>query len=112
MQIEVKGRNGPVSDDLRERTERRLSKVAKQVSDLARVEVELSEERNPANPQCYVAEVTLHLKGVTLRSKEATRDMDHSVNLAAEEMARQVKKHREKRRNRREARRAATQPAV
>ncbi|HEV3000062.1 MAG TPA: ribosome-associated translation inhibitor RaiA [Solirubrobacteraceae bacterium] len=112
MQIEVKGRNCPVSDDLRERTERRLSKVAKQVSDLARLEVELYEERNPANPECYVAEVTLHLKGVTLRAKEATRDMDHSVNLAAEEMARQVKKHREKRRKRRQARRTTTQPAV
>ncbi len=74
--------------------------------------MELSEERNPANPECYVAEVTLHLKGVTLRAKEATRDMDHSVNLAAEEMARQVKKHREKRRGRRAARRASTQPAV
>jgi putative sigma-54 modulation protein len=116
MQIEVKGRNCPVTEELRERTERRLGKVAKQVSDLARVEVELYEERNPANPECHVAEVTLHLKGVTLRAKEATRDMDHSVNLAAEELARQVKRHREKRRNRREARRAAgqagTQPAV
>ena len=112
MKIEVKGRNCPVSEELRERTERRLGKVAKQVSDLARVEVELYEERNPANPECYVAEATLHLKGVTLRAKEATRDMDHSVNLAAEELARQVKRHREKRRNRREARRAATQPAV
>lgn len=112
MQIEVKGRNCPVSDDLRERTERRFSKVAKQVSELARLEVELFEERNRANPECYVAEVTLHLKGVTLRAKEATRDLDHSINLAAEEMARQVKRHREKRRKRREARRASTQPAV
>ena len=112
MQIEVKGRNCPVTDELRERTERRLSKVAKQVSDLARLEVELYEERNPANPESQVAEVTLYLKGVTLRATEATRDMDHSVNLAAEELARQVKKHREKRRNRREARRAATQPAT
>jgi putative sigma-54 modulation protein len=112
MQIEVKGRNCPVTDELRERTERRLEKVARQVSDLARVEIELYEERNPANPECHVAEVTLYLKGVTLRAKEATRDMDHSVNLAAEEIARQVKKHREKRRNRREARRAAAQPAT
>ncbi len=96
MQIEVKGRNCPVTDELRERTERRLGKVAKQVSDLARVEVELYEERNPANPECHVAEVTLHLKGVTLRAKEATRDMDHSVNLAAEEQARQVKKAKDR----------------
>ena len=104
MQIEVKGRNCPITEEIRERIERRFDKVAKQVSDLARLEVELSEERNPANPESQVAEVTLHLKGVTLRAKEATRDMDHSVNLVSEEIARQVKRHREKRRKRREAR--------
>ena len=112
MQIEVKGRNCPVTEETKERVERRFHKVAKQVSDLARLEVELFEERNPSIANSHVAEVTLHLKGVTLRAKEATRDMDHSVNLAAEELARQVKKHREKRRKRREARRAATQPAT
>ena len=113
MQIEVKGRNCPVTDELRERTEKRFAKVAKQVSDLARLEVELYEERNPANPESQVAEVTLYLKGITLRAKEATREMDHSVNLVAEEMARQVKRHREKRRARRDARRATgPQPAL
>lgn len=106
MQIEVKGRNCPVTDTLRERTEKRFEKVAKQVSDLARLEVELYEERNPANPDSQVAEVTLYLKGITLRAKEATRDMDHSVNLVSEELARQVKRHREKRRARRESRAA------
>jgi putative sigma-54 modulation protein len=113
MQIEVKGRNCPVTDEIRERVERRFEKVSKQVSDLARLEVELHEERNPANPECHVAEVTLHLKGVTLRATEATRDMDHSINLVSEELARQVKRHREKRRKRREARaQSAAQPAV
>jgi putative sigma-54 modulation protein len=104
MHIEVKGRNCPVTDELRERVERRFEKVAKQVSDLARLEVELYEERNPANPESQVAEVTLHLKGVTLRAKEASRDMEHSINLVSEDVARQVKRHREKRRKRREAR--------
>jgi len=113
MQIEVKGRNCPVTDELRERVERRFDKVAKQVSDLARLEVEVYEERNPANPDSQVAEVTLYLKGVTLRAKEATRDMDHSVNLVSEELARQVKRHREKRRRRREARsQSGVQPAL
>ncbi len=104
MKIEVKGRNCPVTEELRERTERRFDKVARQVSDFARLEVEIYEERNPANPESQVAEVTLYLKGVTLRAKEATRDMDHSVNLVSEELARQVKRHRDKRRNRRDAR--------
>ena len=81
------------------------------MSDLARLEVELYEERNPANPDSQVAEVTLYLKGVTLRAKEATRDMDHSINLVSEELARQVKRHRDKRRKRREARAAAARAA-
>ena len=36
MQIEVKGRNVPVNDELRELVERKFRKVAAQVSDLAR----------------------------------------------------------------------------
>jgi putative sigma-54 modulation protein len=111
MQIEVKARNCPVTDEIRERVERRFEKVARQVSDLARLEVELFEERNPANPDGHVAEATLYLKGTTLRATEATREMDHSINLVAEELARQVKRHRVKRRKRREARAASTPDA-
>ncbi len=113
MQIEVKGRNCLVTDELRERIEKRFVKVAKQVSDLARLEVELTEERNPANPDSQIAEVTLYLKGVTLRAREVSRDMDHSVNLVSEDIARQVKRHRDKRRARREARaQSGIQPAL
>ena len=35
--------------------------------------------------------------------------MAHSINLLADDLARQVKKHRDKRRGRREAHRAAAQ---
>ena len=51
MQIEVKGRNVPVTDELREHVSGASTKVGKQVSELARLEVELCEERNPANPR-------------------------------------------------------------
>jgi putative sigma-54 modulation protein len=50
-----------------------------------------------------VAEATLHLKGVTLRAREASPQMLHSLNLVVDELARQVKRHRDKRRRRREA---------
>jgi putative sigma-54 modulation protein len=110
MRIEVKGRNTPVPESVRDQVERRFEKIGKQVSDLARLEVELSEERNPANPHSQVAEATLYLKGVTLRARDASRDMSHSVNLCAEELSRQVKRHRDKRRRRREQR--AAQPGT
>lgn len=109
MRIEVKGRNTPVGVELRERIEKRFAKVARQVSPLARLEVELSEERNPAIRASQVAEVTLFLKGTTLRARDASESMVHSINLVSEEIARQVKRHRDKRRSRPRAARA-TEP--
>ena len=112
MRIQVKGRNLQVTDELRECVDKRFEKVGKQVSELATLEVELSEERNPANPEHMVAEATLYLKGVTLRAKNASRDSKHSINLVADELSRQVKRHRDKRRKRRESRAlAGQQPA-
>jgi putative sigma-54 modulation protein len=110
MQIEVKGRNLPVTDELRESVTRRFDKIAKQVSPLAVLEVELFEERNPANPDSQVAEATLRLKGTTLRARESSRDLKHSINLISDELARQVKRHRDKRRGRREARAGSAAP--
>jgi ribosome hibernation promoting factor len=109
MRIQVKGRNIHVSDDVREHVAKRFRKVAKQVSELAELEVELFEERNPAIADDKVAEATLHLKGVTLRARDASGDLMHSINLCAEELAVQVKRHRDKRRKRRESR-LATPP--
>ena len=113
MRIQVKGRSGVIVDDeLRSRVDKKLDKVARQVSALAELELELSELRNPAIRESQVAEATLHLKGVTLRARESSTDMAHSINLVAEDLARQVKKHRDKRRGRREAHRAAQDRAA
>ena len=107
MQIDIKGRNVPVTDEIRAHAARRLNKVARQVSDLARLEIEIFKEPNPRVSDCHVAEATLYLKGVTLRAHDASPEMLHSLNLMVDELARQVKRHRDKRRHRREARAAA-----
>ena len=98
MKIEVRGRNTPVTDGIRDHVEDRFKRVAKQVSDLAQLDVELLVEKNPAISQSQVAEVTLHLKGATLRAVERSRDQQHALKLVSEDMARQVKRHRDKRR--------------
>jgi putative sigma-54 modulation protein len=108
MQLDIKGRNVPVTEEIRRHAERRLNKVARQVSDLARLEIEIFKEPNPRVADCQVAEATLYLKGVTLRARDASPEMLHSLNLIVDELARQVKRHRDKRRHRREAHAAAT----
>ncbi|HYY20492.1 MAG TPA: ribosome-associated translation inhibitor RaiA [Thermoleophilaceae bacterium] len=107
MRIEIKGRNVTVGDELRKRVEKKFAKVGRQVSPLAEMEVELKEEKNPSIRESQVAEATLHLKGVTLRARERSDDMVHSINLVADDLARQVKRHRDKRRKRRESAKAA-----
>jgi putative sigma-54 modulation protein len=107
VRIEVRGRNVEVTDDLRGAVEKRFARVGKQVSELARLDVELSEERNPAIADRHVAEATLYLKGVTLRAHEASPELLHSIHALAEDIRRQVKRHRDKRRRRSQARRMA-----
>jgi putative sigma-54 modulation protein len=104
MQIDIKGRNVPVTDVQRTHVQRRLEKVSRQVSELARLELELFREPNPRVSDCEVAEATLYLKGVTLRARDCSPDMLHSLNLVVDELSRQVKRHRDKRRARRQAR--------
>src|SRR3954467_15795044 len=105
MQIEVKGRNLQVTDEIREHAARRFDKIGKQVSDLAVLELEVADENVPGDP--VAAEAVLHLKGTQLRAKEAPKDANPAINHVGDNMERQVKRHREKRRGRRESRAAA-----
>ncbi len=104
MQIELKGRNVPVTDELREHVRKRFEKVDRQVSAVARLEVELSRERNPSVPDKERVDVTLYLKGATLRASDNSRDLRHAIHLCEQELTRQVKRHCDKRRKRREFR--------
>jgi putative sigma-54 modulation protein len=105
VRIEVKGRNTEITDELREAVQKRFSRVARQVSELASLEVELLEERNPAISDRCVAEAILHIKGGPLVAREASPDMLGSIHAVSEDIRRQVKRHREKRRGRAKARR-------
>jgi putative sigma-54 modulation protein len=110
MRIEVKARNLTVSDELREHVAKRFRKVERQVSELASLELEVFEERNPRVADSQVAEATLQVKGTVLRARSASPDILRSVSLVSEELARQVKRHRDRRRKRRESRAAAAHP--
>jgi putative sigma-54 modulation protein len=111
VRIEVRGRNIRVTDTLRRHVEERFTtRIAKQVSDLAELDVELMTEHSRANGEVQIAEATLRLKGATLRAREASNHVEHSVDMVADKIARQVKRHRDKRRGRRESNLKAAPP--
>ena len=104
MRIQVKGRTGfSVDDELRARVEKKLAKVARQVSPLAELEVELTEERNPPirdsrSPRPRSTSRASRCAPASPPPTWATRS-----TCVADDLARQVKRHRDKRRGRREA---------
>ena len=97
MQLHVKGRNLEVNDSMLSYVERKLQKLDRRVHDLTEVEIELAVERNPSIADSQVAEATVHLKGRTLRAREAARDMKAAVDQLADKLVRQVRDLHEKR---------------
>ena len=75
------------------------------MSELAELELEVADENVPGDP--VAARPCCTLKGTELRAKEVSKDAKHAINLVADNLERQVKRHRDKRRGRRESRAAA-----
>jgi len=98
MKLLVKGKNIDVSRRVQEYAEKRLSKLSLQLDDdVTRMELEITEEKNPRVSDNKVAEATLWTKGRALRAKESSPDVFASIDLVAEKLARQVKKYHDKR---------------
>ncbi|HEX7083681.1 MAG TPA: ribosome-associated translation inhibitor RaiA [Gaiellaceae bacterium] len=97
MRLQVKGKNVEVTPALRDYAEGKLAKLDRQLAEQTQVELELSEERNPAIAANSVAEATVFTKGPTIRCRESSPDMKASIDGLVTKLERQVKRYREKR---------------
>ena len=96
MQLHVKGKNLEVNDSIRSYAERKLRKLERRVHDSTVVEVELAVEKNPSIADSQVAEAIVHLKGRTLRAREAAADMKAAIDELVDTLVRQVRDGHEK----------------
>jgi putative sigma-54 modulation protein len=97
MELHVKGKNLEVNDSIRSYAERKLGKLDRRVHETTRVELELAVEKNPSIPDSQVAEAIVHLKGRTLRAREAASDMKAAIDELADKLVRQVGDRHDKR---------------
>ena len=107
MRIEIRGRNVEVTDELRGHVANDSAVSASRSRSWRRSTSSSTRSATPRSRQ-PVAEATLRLKGVTLRASEASPEMLHTIHALAEDIRRQVKKHRELRRKRAQTRRAVS----
>ncbi len=97
MQLNIQGHGVELSKPLREYAEKKLNKLDEFFYGIQKAQVVLDARSDSDIKRSQVAEVTLWLSGKkVVRATEAGEDMYAAIDLVAEELGRQVKKHKEK----------------
>ena len=91
MKFNIRGKNIEVTDGLREIIERKLNKLDKYFTPDTLVYVTLSVEK-----ESQIIEVTIPVKGGTIRSEQASSDMYVTIDLVEEIIKRQLRKYKTK----------------
>ena len=86
------GRDLEVSDGLKERAEKKLSKLERYFQDDVEALIRLSQQRGARN----TAEITISVGGLLLRAEESSSDMYASIDGAVDKLNRQIRRHRTK----------------
>ena len=97
MDITITGRKMTISDPLKEYVKQKVGSAVK-TFDIApmKADVVLHMEKNPANPNPAVAEITLVAKKHIIRTEEAGEDMYAAIDIAAAKVSRQLRKYKTK----------------
>lgn len=115
MQLQISGRNLPITDALEEHVERKLARLERILPPWdppTHIDVELFVERNRSIAQRQVAEATVHTKGPILRAREHADDMYLAIDHVVHKLERQAARYRERRKAHREPHARERMPAM
>jgi len=91
MKYIITGRNLEVTDELRSYVEKKFGKLDNYFSDDTEIHVTLSQQRENAK-----VEVTIPMRGTTVRAEETSTDMYASIDLLKDVVEGQLRKNRKK----------------
>jgi putative sigma-54 modulation protein len=96
MQIEIHGRNLPLTPPLRAYVDKKLQRLTRFLPPEAAIDIELALERNPRIADSQVAEATLQARGETIRARFAAADMYAAIDGLVDRLRRQVADYHER----------------
>lgn len=96
MHIHVNGRNIEITDAIKAYVKEKLGKVVNHYDQIQAIDVVLTVIKNPAATGRCVAEVTCKLNAGSIHCQEEADTMYESIDLLADKLDRQVKKHKDK----------------
>ena len=92
MRLNISGKGFEVTDGLRDRFERKLSKLDRYFHDDAEAYIRISQEKGGRN----IVEITISVSGLILRAEETSSDMYGSIDGCVDKLNRQIRRHRTK----------------
>ena len=98
MDLVLKGRGEPITDDLRRTTEHKLGRLERMEPNTMRLEVEIISEKNPRQGGTHRVEAALDTPRKVYRAAADAKDVDSALDVVAEKLERQIRDHHEKRR--------------
>lgn len=108
MRLTIKGRNIELTPALKQYATEKLSKITKLFDQIMEVTAIMSVEKNPSITNNQVAEVSVTLRKGRIQAKEASESMYASIDLLADKVERQLRKHKTKLTNRAKTKSGAT----
>lgn len=96
MYIHVNGRNIEITDAIKAYVKEKIGKVTNHYDQIQAIEVVLSVIKNPAASGKHIAEVMCKLTSGAIHCEESAESMYASIDLLADKLDRQVKKHKDK----------------
>lgn len=90
MRITMNGKYLTVTDDLKNRIEKKLGKMDRYFRQEVDAQVRLTQEKNLR----YIAEITITVGGMMLRAEETSEDIIKSADRAVDKIERQIRRHR------------------
>ena len=89
MRINLSGKNQEITESLRNKVNKKVSKLRRYFDENVEAQVTLSVEGYR-----HIIEVTIPFNGVVIRAEESTDDMYASIDMVLDKLERQIRKHR------------------
>jgi putative sigma-54 modulation protein len=97
MDIEVRGKNRPVSQRLDAVAREKVSRIAKFTHDAGRVEVDFTEQQHQRLAESQRCEITVHLKRHFVKAHACASEPEAALDLAVDKIGHQVARIKDKR---------------
>lgn len=97
MQIQIKGKHRAVPAPIKEFAAQKLGHLAKYLSTLDRLEVEIYQDGKPRTGGGHVVDVVAATTGPVFRARAVSSDPKRSIEIAYERLERQVKEFKRRR---------------